>query len=81
MRLFSRDRRDLTGQFPEVVAALQALMERPLLQRPVRRLEITTWDGDPIRGSAGFDAFVAAGFSADGARLSWDGYPGPRSVR
>jgi hypothetical protein len=56
-------------------------MERPLLQRPVRRLEITTWDGGPIRGSAVFDAFVAAGFSADGARLSWDGYPGPRSVR
>jgi ATP-dependent Lhr-like helicase len=66
---------------PGVIAALQALMERPLLQRPVRRLEITTWDGAPIRGSAVFDAFVAAGFSADCSRLSWDGYPGPRSVR
>jgi len=60
---------------------LQSLMERPILLRPVRRLEITTWNGGPIRGSAVFEAFVGAGFSADGARLSWDGHPGPRSVR
>jgi hypothetical protein len=63
-----------------VIAAFESLMERPLLQRPVRRLEITTWDGSPVRGSAIFEPFVAAGFSADGSRLSWDGYPGPRSV-
>ena len=66
---------------PGTIAALQSLMERPILLRPVRRLEITTWNGGPIRGSAVFEAFVGAGFSADGARLSWDGYPGPRSVR
>src|SRR5262249_56221670 len=29
---------------PGAIAALQALMERPILQRPVRRLEITTWN-------------------------------------
>jgi ATP-dependent Lhr-like helicase len=66
---------------PGVIAALQSLMERPILQRPVRRLEITTWNGGPVRGSAVFEPLVAAGFSADGSKLSWDGYPGPRSVR
>src|SRR5262249_4204587 len=60
---------------PGAIAALQALMERPILQRPVRRLEITTWNGSPVRGSAIFEPLVAAGFSADGGRLSWDGYP------
>jgi ATP-dependent Lhr-like helicase len=66
---------------PGTIAVLQSLMERPILQRPVRRLEVTTWNGGPVPGSAVFEAFVGAGFSADGARLSWDGYPGPRSVR
>ena len=66
---------DLAG----VIAALQSLMDRPLTLRPARRLEIFTWDGHPIRGSAAFDSLIAAGFSADGPRLSWDGYPGPRS--
>jgi ATP-dependent Lhr-like helicase len=66
---------------PGAIAAFQALMERPILQRPVRRLEITSWNGSPVRGSAIFEPLVAAGFSADGGRLSWDGYPGPRSVR
>jgi hypothetical protein len=56
-------------------------MDRPITLRPVRRLEIFTWDGQPVRGSAVFDALVAAGFSADGPRLSWDGYPGPRAAR
>jgi ATP-dependent Lhr-like helicase len=63
---------------PGVVRALQAVMDRPPALRPVRRLEITTWDGRPVRGSAAFDALVAAGFAVDGSRLSWDGYPGPR---
>jgi len=81
---YGRDLTPLAGwedvDLPGVIAALQSLMERPLLQRPVRRLEITTWDGGPVRGSAIFEPVVAAGFSADGSRLSWDGYPGPRSV-
>jgi len=63
---------------PGAVRALQALMERPLTLRPVRRLEILHWDGRPIRESEGFPAFVDAGFTADGPRLTWDGYPGPR---
>ena len=66
---------------PGTIAALQALMERPILQRPVRRLEITSWNGGPVRDSAVFEPLLAAGFSSDQGRLSWDGYPGPRSVR
>jgi ATP-dependent helicase Lhr and Lhr-like helicase len=77
-----RDLTPLAGwedvDLPGVIAALQSMMERPLTLRPVRRLEIMTWDGHPVRGSAAFEPLVAAGFSADGGRLSWDGYPGPR---
>jgi len=80
-----RDLTPLAGwedvDLPGVIAALQSMMERPLTLRPVRRLEVTTWDGHPVRGGAAFEALVAAGFTADGTRLSWDGYPGPRSVR
>jgi hypothetical protein len=47
----------------------------------VRRLEVLGWDGRPIRETDAFSAFVEAGFSADGSRLSWDGYPGPRLPR
>jgi len=63
---------------PGTVRALQALMERPLTLRPVRRLEVLDWDGRPVRDSEAFAAFVEAGFTADGPRLTWDGYPGPR---
>ena len=82
---YGRDLTPLAGwedvDLPGVIAALKSMMERPLMLRPVRRLEVTTWDGRPVRGSAVFEPLVAAGFSADGARLSWDGYPGPRVVR
>jgi ATP-dependent helicase Lhr and Lhr-like helicase len=66
---------------PGTVRALQAMLDRPLTLRPVRRLEILTWDGRPVRDSEAFSAFAEAGFSADGSRLSWDGYPGPRLSR
>ena len=66
---------------PGTVRALQAMLDRPLTLRPVRRLEILTWDGRPVRDSEAFPALAEAGFSADGARLSWDGYPGPRLSR
>ena len=66
---------------PGTVRALQTLMERPLTLRPVRRLEIVGWDSRPIRETEAFAAFIEAGFSADGARLTWDGYPGPRLLR
>jgi ATP-dependent Lhr-like helicase len=63
---------------PGAVGALQALVERPLTLRPVRRLEVTTWDGRPVRDTEAFAGFARAGFTVDGGRLSWDGYPGPR---
>jgi ATP-dependent Lhr-like helicase len=65
---------DLTG----AVRALQSVVDRPLPFRPVRRLEVFEWDGQPVRESSAFDALVAAGFGVDGARLFWDGHPGPR---
>jgi ATP-dependent Lhr-like helicase len=64
--------------FPGAVRALQALMDRPLTLRPVRRLEVLTWNDRPVRETDAFAALVEAGFSADGPRLTWDGYPGPR---
>jgi len=66
---------------PGALRALQAVMDRPLALRPVRRLEIATWDGRPVRESEIFGALVDAGFSADGPRVWWDGYPGPRPMR
>ena len=64
---------------PGTVRALQTLMERPLTLRPVRRLEVLGWDGRPVRDTEAFAGFVEAGFTADGSRLTWDGYPGPRT--
>jgi ATP-dependent Lhr-like helicase len=66
---------------PGAVRALQAMLDRPLTLRPVRRLEVVGWEGRPIRETDAFAAFVEAGFSVDGSRLSWDGYPGPRAPR
>ncbi len=72
----------LTGwervDLPGAIRALQSLVERPLLLRPVRRLEVLTWAGRPVRQTEAIDAFVAAGFTVDGLRLTWDGHPGPR---
>ncbi|MBI4636570.1 MAG: DEAD/DEAH box helicase [Candidatus Rokubacteria bacterium] len=80
-----RDLTPLAGwqpvDFPGAIGALQAMLERSPMLRPVRRLEALTWDGDAIRESEAFDALVAAGFTADGPRVSWDGHPGPRVVR
>ena len=65
---------DLAG----AIRALQAVVASPLPLRRVRRLDVEEWDGRPLRESEAFDAFVATGFTVDGARLSWDGHPGPR---
>jgi ATP-dependent Lhr-like helicase len=64
--------------YPGAIRALQSAVERPLPLRPVRRLDVHEWDSRPVRETEAFDAFVAAGFTVDGGRLSWDGYPGPR---
>src|SRR3989442_1666030 len=65
---------DLAG----AISALQATVEAPLPLRRVSRLDVEAWEARPIREIKAVDAFVAAGFSVDGARLSWDGHPGPR---
>jgi hypothetical protein len=62
---------------PGVVRALQAMLDRPLTLRPVRRLDVFGWDGRPVRQTKAASAFIEAGFSVDGPRLSWDNYPGP----
>jgi ATP-dependent Lhr-like helicase len=77
-----RDLTPLAGweavDLPGAVRALTTLVERPLLLRPVRRLHVLTWAGQPVRQSGACAAFSDAGFTADGPRLSYDGYPGPR---
>jgi ATP-dependent Lhr-like helicase len=64
--------------FPGAIGPLQALMERPLVLRPVRRLEVTTWEGRPVRQTEALPLLARAGFTVDGERVSWDGFPGPR---
>jgi ATP-dependent Lhr-like helicase len=77
-----RDLSPLAGfelvDLPGTVRALQSVMDRPLPLRPVRRLEVVTWDGRPVRETEAVDALLAAGFAADGPRVWFDGYPGPR---
>jgi ATP-dependent Lhr-like helicase len=79
---YGRDLTPLAGfepvDLPGVIRALQSVAERPLALRPVRRLEVFTWDGRPVRETPAGPAFREAGFAADGPRLWWDGYPGPR---
>ncbi|MBI4594731.1 MAG: hypothetical protein HY728_11020, partial [Candidatus Rokubacteria bacterium] len=79
---YGRDLTPLAGwepvDLPGAVQALQGVMDRPLTLRPVRRLEVLTWAGQPVRQSPAFEALAAAGFAVDGPRLTWDGYPGPR---
>ncbi|MBI1735420.1 MAG: DEAD/DEAH box helicase [Candidatus Rokubacteria bacterium] len=74
-----RDLTPLAGfeevDLPGAVRALQGVFERPPALRPVRRLEILTWDGRPVRETPAFAALVEAGFVADGSRLTWDGSP------
>lgn len=60
------------------IPSTQALFNRPPALRPVRRIEVQTWDGAPVRASEAVAPLLAAGFYPDGPRLLWDGYPGPR---
>jgi ATP-dependent Lhr-like helicase len=80
-----RDLTPLAGfepvDLPGVVRTLQAVMERPFPLRPLRRLDVLTWNGRPVRETPAVDALVAAGFTIDGPRASWDGHPGPRHAR
>jgi ATP-dependent Lhr-like helicase len=77
-----RDLTPLAGfepvDLPGVVRTLQSVMERPFPLRPLRRLDVLTWDGRPVREAPALDALATAGFTIDGPRASWDGHPGPR---
>lgn len=84
--LVERHGRELTplagwepGDLPGAVRALITLVERPWPLRPVRRLEVLTWDGRPVRTTEAVEALLAAGFGADGPRVFYDGYPAPGS--
>lgn len=66
------------GELPELIRALQDLFKLPPGLRPVKRIEIHSWDGTPVRTSQASGPLLEAGFYPDGPRLLWDGYPGPR---
>jgi len=79
---YGRDLTPLAGfepdELPELIHVLQEVLKRPPGIRPVKRIEVRTWDGRPVRQSEGAGPFHEAGFYGDGPRLLWDGYPGPR---
>jgi hypothetical protein len=72
-----RDLTPLAGfepvDLPGVVRALQAVMERAFPLRPLRRLDVLTWNGLPVRETPALAALAAAGFTIDGPRASWNG--------
>ena len=68
-----------TVDLPGAIRALQTIFERPPSLRPIRRLEIQTWNGEPVRQSAARDPLVEAGFTIDSDRATWDGHAGPRA--
>ncbi|MBI2152911.1 MAG: DEAD/DEAH box helicase [Candidatus Rokubacteria bacterium] len=65
-------------ELPELIRVLQDVLKRPPALRPLRRIEVHTWDGKPVRASEAAGALQNAGFYGDGPRFLWDGYPGPR---
>jgi ATP-dependent Lhr-like helicase len=82
---YGRDLTPLAGfetvDLPGAIRALQSALDRVPMLRPVRRLEVLTWEGRPVRETVAFDALVGAGFTIDGPRATWDGYPGPHHPR
>src|SRR5262249_59398926 len=80
-----RDLSTLAGyepvDLPGVVTALSSIMERPPLLRSVRRLEIATWNGRPVRETEALDVFVAAGFAPHRPRPGGGGPPPPPAPR
>jgi ATP-dependent Lhr-like helicase len=64
------------ADFPGAVRALQGLVERPPALRPVRRLDVATWDARPVHGSDAHPALLAAGFVDEADRAVY-AYPSP----
>ena len=79
---YGRDLTPLAGfegdELSELLRAFQDVLKRPPGIRPVKRIEVRTWDGGPVRQSEAAGPLQDAGFYGDGPRLLWDGYPGPR---
>jgi ATP-dependent Lhr-like helicase len=77
--LAERQGQDLTAlagwqsaDFPGAVRALQDLIERPAGLRPVRRLDVATWNGRPVRETDGHAPLLGAGFVAEDDRLVYN---------
>jgi ATP-dependent Lhr-like helicase len=49
---------------PGLTDALAGVLDRPASCRPVRRIEVATWDGRPVAGTEAFAALRAAGLAA-----------------
>jgi ATP-dependent Lhr-like helicase len=64
------------GDFVGAVRAFQFVMDRPLALRPVRRLEVATWDGRPIEQTEAAATLRELGFAANGSLLCLEGRPG-----
>jgi ATP-dependent helicase Lhr and Lhr-like helicase len=57
------------ADFPGALRALQALVERAAGLRPVRHLEVATWNGQPVGDSDAHERLLDAGFVIDRDRL------------
>lgn len=79
---YGRDLTPLAGfesdELPDLLRVLQDVLKLPPGIRPVKRIEVRTWDGVPVRQSEAAGPLQEAAFYGDGPRLFWDGYPGPR---
>jgi ATP-dependent Lhr-like helicase len=64
------------GDFVGAVKAFQAVMDRPLALRPVRRLEVATWNGEPVAQTEASSALRELGFAPSGPLLCLEGRPG-----
>ncbi|MBI1846260.1 MAG: DEAD/DEAH box helicase [Candidatus Rokubacteria bacterium] len=76
---YGRDLTPLAGwepaDLPGAIRSLQAMLDRPPALRPVRRLEVETWDGRPAHEGDAGRALIAAGFAQHEATLYWEGNP------
>jgi ATP-dependent Lhr-like helicase len=54
----------LPGDLPGVIEALAEVLERPIACRPVRRIDVTSWDGAPVAGTEAFAALRRAGLAS-----------------
>ena len=69
---YGRDLTPLAGfegdELSELLRAFQDVLKRPPGIRPVKRIEVRTWDGGPVRQSEAAGPLQDAGFYGDGPR-------------